>query len=151
MKRGGGVVEGPDFLVINELYQRLTKNYDDRKDYWTAGDFHYGKMEMKRLAMPSRRRVPPGVKQKMFGAAFFGHSLMTTLSVAGFQKELKYEPSSSSPLHWPRSSSLPSVGSSAASAVKRVAGRFRRPSIRRVANFVRLSGGAASFVIFARC
>ena len=32
--------------------------------------------------------------RKWFGrAAFFGNSLMTTLSVAGFQKELKYEPS----------------------------------------------------------
>ncbi len=29
---------------------RLKKNYDDRRDYWTAGDFHYGEMEMKRLA-----------------------------------------------------------------------------------------------------
>jgi hypothetical protein len=194
VKRRHGLIEGRDFVVINELYQRLTKNYDDRKDYWTAGDFHYGEMEMKRLAMPSRQQIPPGVKQKIFGgewwnavrtwqhqnfsllawykyassygesyvrpavvllmvlaiftllfpwvglelnensphsspalatqqpppptksselsyknfvgfvgayprgkwlgrAAFFGNSLMTTLSVAGFQKELKYEPS----------------------------------------------------------
>lgn len=38
-----------DFGLIAELYQQLKKNYDDRKDYWTAGDFHYGEMEMKRL------------------------------------------------------------------------------------------------------
>jgi uncharacterized protein YjbI with pentapeptide repeats len=38
--------------LISELYQQLKKNYDERKDYWTAGDFHYGEMEMKRLTMP---------------------------------------------------------------------------------------------------
>lgn len=46
---------GPDernYGLIAELYQQLKKNYDDRKDYWTAGDFHYGEMEMKRLATP---------------------------------------------------------------------------------------------------
>jgi hypothetical protein len=46
---------GPDKLnysLVAELYQQLKKNYDDRRDYWTAGDFHYGEMEMKRLATP---------------------------------------------------------------------------------------------------
>jgi hypothetical protein len=37
-------------VLIAELYQQLKKNYDDRRDYWTAGDFHYGEMEMKRLS-----------------------------------------------------------------------------------------------------
>ena len=45
-----------DYRLIAELYQQLKKNYDDRKDYWTAGDFHYGEMEMKRLH--SRRKHP---------------------------------------------------------------------------------------------
>jgi len=47
---------GPDklnYTLIAELYQQLKKNYDDRRDYWTAGDFHYGEMEMKRLATPN--------------------------------------------------------------------------------------------------
>jgi len=43
-------------VLIAELYQQLKKNYDDRRDYWTAGDFHYGEMEMKRLS--SRRENP---------------------------------------------------------------------------------------------
>jgi uncharacterized protein YjbI with pentapeptide repeats len=43
--------------LIAELYQQLKKNYDDRKDYWTAGDFHYGEMEMKRLATPHANRL----------------------------------------------------------------------------------------------
>jgi hypothetical protein len=46
-----------NYVVIAELYQQLKKNYDDRRDYWTAGDFHYGEMEMKRLASPRRNPV----------------------------------------------------------------------------------------------
>ncbi len=45
-----------NYALIAELYQQLKKNYDDRGDYWTAGDFHYGEMEMKRLS--SRRKNP---------------------------------------------------------------------------------------------
>ena len=44
-----------NYGLIAELYQQLKKNYDDRKDYWTAGDFHYGEMEMKRLRRPPNR------------------------------------------------------------------------------------------------
>jgi hypothetical protein len=43
-------------VLIAELYQQLKKNYDDRRDYWTAGDFHYGELEMKRLS--SQRESP---------------------------------------------------------------------------------------------
>lgn len=166
-----------DYGLIEELYQQLKKNYDERKDYWTAGDFHYGELEMKRLhskrANPLARwwhrnlglvalyrwanqygesyvrpllwligvlllftflfplaglewneakaqsgaagtivhstqaakaselsyakfaeyvKTYPGRKW-LAEPAFFGHSLMTALSVAGFQKELRYEPS----------------------------------------------------------
>jgi hypothetical protein len=42
------------YVVIAELYQQLKRNYEERRDYWTAGDFHYGEMEMKRLASPQR-------------------------------------------------------------------------------------------------
>lgn len=45
-----------NYALIAELYQQLKKNYDERRDYWTAGDFHYGEMEMKRLS--SRQRNP---------------------------------------------------------------------------------------------
>ena len=38
-----------DYSLIREIYQKLKKNYDERRDYWTAGDFHYGEMEMQRL------------------------------------------------------------------------------------------------------
>jgi uncharacterized protein YjbI with pentapeptide repeats len=46
-----------DYELIEGLYQQLKKNYDDAKDYWTAGDFHFGEMEMKRLATPPGRRI----------------------------------------------------------------------------------------------
>jgi hypothetical protein len=176
LKSRAGNGDERDYGLIAELYQQLKKNYDERKDYWTAGDFHYGEMEMKRLhshggnqarwlhrnfglvawykyanaygesyvrpvalllialaiftllfpwAGLDRNENPPNSgavlsaqqtpreattselsyrhlpdfvgtyhgRKWVAAAAFFGHSLMTTLSVAGFQKELKYEPS----------------------------------------------------------
>lgn len=155
-----------DYGLIAETYQQLKKNYDGRMDYWTAGDFHYGEMEMKRLFSPRKNKTvrwlhsnlglvawyryaseygesyvrpllalatvlvlftllfpipgmvftkpdspstPPAfpvLNYSDFPAyihsyngpawiavlAFFGHSLMTALSVAGFQKELIYQP-----------------------------------------------------------
>lgn len=176
LKPGKNSTDERDYGSIAELYQQLKKNYDERKDYWTAGDFHYGEMEMKRLhsqsTNPLRRwlhrhlglvawykyasqygesyvrplvclvlvlllftflfpwpgldwneaKFPPVANSKTHQStsqtatpelsygnlseyvkaypgrrwlgrpAFFGHSLMTALSVAGFQKELKYEP-----------------------------------------------------------
>jgi len=47
-----GSVDERRYWLVVELYQQLKKNYDERKDYATAGDFHYGEMEMKRLATP---------------------------------------------------------------------------------------------------
>jgi hypothetical protein len=46
-----------DYGLIAEVYQQLKKNYDDRKDYWTAGDFHFGEMEMKRLSSRRKNRI----------------------------------------------------------------------------------------------
>jgi hypothetical protein len=135
LKAARGSPDERDYGLIAEVYQQLKKNYDERKDYWTAGDFHYGEMEMKRLATRRKNKIlrwlvqhlrlvacstaalaaeqtPPPTRtselsykhfadfaaayhgRRWLGrAAFFGNSLMTTLSVAGFQKELKYDPS----------------------------------------------------------
>jgi hypothetical protein len=168
LKPGKHSFDERDYSLVAGLYQQLKKNYDERKDYWTAGHFHYGEMEMKRLsgrwrnfglvawykyasqygesymrpvgvllivlglftllfpwaglklnespphsvASLGTRPTPPATtadelsykhfadfvgaypaKKWVGGAAFFGNSFMTTLSVAGFQKELKYEPS----------------------------------------------------------
>jgi hypothetical protein len=42
-----------DYREVEQIYQQLKKNYDARLDYWTANEFHYGEMEMKRLAAPT--------------------------------------------------------------------------------------------------
>lgn len=39
-----------DYGAISQTYRQLKKNYDARLDYWTANSFHYGEMEMRRLA-----------------------------------------------------------------------------------------------------
>jgi len=49
LKRGGQ----RDYLAVAQIYQQLKKNYDSRLDYWTANEFHFGEMEMKRLAGPT--------------------------------------------------------------------------------------------------
>jgi hypothetical protein len=46
-----------NFRLVAELYHQLKKNYDDRQDCWTAGDFHYGEMEMRRLDSPQRSKL----------------------------------------------------------------------------------------------
>ncbi|HWE86445.1 MAG TPA: hypothetical protein VG267_15985 [Terracidiphilus sp.] len=42
-----------DYRAVAQIYQQLKKNYDVRLDYWTANEFHFGEMEMKRLAVPT--------------------------------------------------------------------------------------------------
>jgi uncharacterized protein YjbI with pentapeptide repeats len=56
LKPATGGPDERDFGLIAGLYQQLKKNYDEKRDYSTAGDFHYGEMEMKRRS--SRRRNP---------------------------------------------------------------------------------------------
>ncbi len=48
-----------DYRAIAQIYQQLKKNYDARLDYWTANEFHYGEMEMKRLAAPTAGPLLP--------------------------------------------------------------------------------------------
>lgn len=46
-----------DYGLIAQLYQRLKKNYDGSLAYWDADHFHYGEMEMQRLAVPASGRL----------------------------------------------------------------------------------------------
>ena len=57
LKLPEGTPDKLNYELIAELYQQMKKNYDDRRDYWTAGDFHYGEMEMKRLSSRRHNRV----------------------------------------------------------------------------------------------
>jgi uncharacterized protein YjbI with pentapeptide repeats len=45
------------YHLISELYHQLKKNYDDRADYWTAGSFHFGEMEVRRLYSRERTKA----------------------------------------------------------------------------------------------
>ncbi|MBI5569327.1 MAG: pentapeptide repeat-containing protein [Desulfomonile tiedjei] len=38
-----------DWYDIERLYRELKQNYEDRRDYERAGDFHYGEKEMRRI------------------------------------------------------------------------------------------------------
>lgn len=46
-----------DYRAIAQIYQQLKKNYDTRLNYWTANEFHFGEMEMKRLVAPTEGRL----------------------------------------------------------------------------------------------
>jgi uncharacterized protein YjbI with pentapeptide repeats len=39
-----------NYPLIEKVYRQLKKNYENRGSYGDAGDFHYGEMEMRRLA-----------------------------------------------------------------------------------------------------
>jgi uncharacterized protein YjbI with pentapeptide repeats len=48
---------GPiDHRAVEQTYHQLKKNYDARLDYPKANDFHFGEMEMRRLAGPTNGR-----------------------------------------------------------------------------------------------
>ncbi len=57
LRPAAGNPDERNYGLIAELYQQLKKNYDERKDYWTAGDFHYGELEMKRLASRRKNKI----------------------------------------------------------------------------------------------
>jgi uncharacterized protein YjbI with pentapeptide repeats len=46
-----------DYWAVSHIYTQLKKNYDAGLDYWTANEFHFGEMEMKRLAGPTSGRL----------------------------------------------------------------------------------------------
>ncbi len=48
-----------DYRAVAQIYQQLTKNYDARLAYRTANDFHFGDMEMRRLAAPDKGPLLP--------------------------------------------------------------------------------------------
>jgi hypothetical protein len=56
---GGGLLRDGrrDYRAVAQIYHQLKKNYDSRLDYWTANEFHFGEMEMKRLAGPTEGRL----------------------------------------------------------------------------------------------
>jgi hypothetical protein len=68
------VADERNYNLIAELYQQLKKNYDERRDYWTAGDYHYGEMEMKRLSSPRRNPVLRWLHRNLGLAAWYQYA-----------------------------------------------------------------------------
>lgn len=56
LRRLPGSADERNYGLIAETYQQLKRNYDAKGDYWTAGHWHYGEMEMKRLHSRCRFR-----------------------------------------------------------------------------------------------
>lgn len=52
MRAAEGSADERNYGLLAETYQQLKRNYDAKGDYWTAGHWHYGEMEMKRLHSP---------------------------------------------------------------------------------------------------
>jgi uncharacterized protein YjbI with pentapeptide repeats len=73
LRPGSGNHDERDYRLIAELYQQLKKNYDDHKDYWTAGDFHYGEMEMKRRHSRWRSKLLRWLSDRFSLAAWYRH------------------------------------------------------------------------------
>jgi uncharacterized protein YjbI with pentapeptide repeats len=63
-----------DYVLMAELYHQLKKNYDGRQDYWTAGDFHYGELEMKRLASKMENPIVRWVVQHLRLVALYKYA-----------------------------------------------------------------------------
>jgi uncharacterized protein YjbI with pentapeptide repeats len=56
--RREGKGEQKDYERIRKLYQQLKENYEEQRDPITAGDFHFGEMEMRRLGPREDKRFP---------------------------------------------------------------------------------------------
>ncbi|MBI4384808.1 MAG: pentapeptide repeat-containing protein [Nitrospinae bacterium] len=41
-------INGNDYKDVETLYRQLKRNFEEKRDYARAGDFHYGEMEMRR-------------------------------------------------------------------------------------------------------
>jgi hypothetical protein len=68
---------GPDprnYSLIAESYQQLKRNYDGKGDYWTAGHWHYGEMEMNRLHNRWHNRWLCWLSQHFGLAALYRHA-----------------------------------------------------------------------------
>ncbi|MDR3793092.1 MAG: pentapeptide repeat-containing protein [Terracidiphilus sp.] len=63
-----------NYSLIAETYQQLKRNYDAKGDYWTAGHWHYGEMEMKRLHSRWRNKTMRWLSQNFCLAALYKYA-----------------------------------------------------------------------------
>jgi len=62
-----------NYHLIAETCHQLKNNYDSRGDPWTANDFHYGEMEMRRRSSPFRNRYARWLDQHLSMTAWYRH------------------------------------------------------------------------------
>ncbi len=74
LKPGPGSSSERNYRLVSELYQRLERNYDSSGDYTTAGDFHHGKMEMKRLETKIRSQKLRWLKRNLGLVAWYKYA-----------------------------------------------------------------------------
>ncbi len=74
LKAAPGSSNERNYRLLSELYQRLEKNYDSSGDYATAGDFHHGKMEMKRLETSVKTKKLRWFKRNLGLVAWYKHA-----------------------------------------------------------------------------
>jgi uncharacterized protein YjbI with pentapeptide repeats len=92
-----------NYPLVAEVYHQLKTNFDNRNDFWTAGDFHYGEMEMKRLADPGPILFLHRVKSKKVRAPIHRFRLRwhQTMGLAAWYKRAsEYGESYLRPLSW---------------------------------------------------
>jgi hypothetical protein len=75
-----------NYRLVAELYHQLKKNYDDRCDYWTAGDFHYSEMEMKRLNIARAGCIGRCLGRLHFSARRVRHYIARVVLATGLGK-----------------------------------------------------------------
>jgi len=70
-----------DYQAVTQIYQQLKKNYDSRLDYRTANAFHFGEMEMMRLAEPAYGKIRASLRVRPFWLRqwLFRHLTMVAL------------------------------------------------------------------------
>jgi len=63
--------EAKDYALIGKLYRQLKHNYEEQRDPITAGDFHFGEMEMRRLEKPPKNALVRFLKRYLSAIALY--------------------------------------------------------------------------------
>ena len=97
------------YWAVEQIYHQLKKNYDSRQDYWTANEFHFGEMEMKRLAGPTRcllfrrrwiRRLAHYIRQQFMRLRQWWHPRLSFVALSLYKYASDYGNSYGKPLAW---------------------------------------------------
>jgi len=97
------------YRAVAQIYQQLKKNYDSRLDYWTANEIHFGEMEMRRLAGPTRcllfrgrcmRRLAHHIRQQFMRLRQWWHPRLSFVALSLYKYASDYGNSYGKSLAW---------------------------------------------------